>query len=144
MTSIFIGCGNSSFSTDLRNEGNFALFYSCLKKQNTFQSYGTLSFKIYIDFEVKLTDQYYSKTLRFKIAIFKLNLLIGWLNITNIDISLTGLQKLRSREKDSNFVQMDMSLMPFKDKTFDIVVEKVYKVISLLPPKSVDTPGLNV
>ena len=50
----------------------------------------------------------------------------GWANITNIDISLTGLQKLRRREKDSNYILMDMSLMPFKDKTFDVVLEKVY------------------
>jgi len=50
----------------------------------------------------------------------------GWENITNIDISLTGLQKLRRRERDSNYVLMDMSIMPFKDKAFDIVVEKVY------------------
>ncbi|XP_023330813.1 methyltransferase-like protein 13 isoform X2 [Eurytemora carolleeae] len=63
-----LGCGNSSFSTDLRNE--------------------------------------------------------GWENITNIDISLTGLQKLRRRERDSNYVLMDMSIMSFKDKAFDIVVEK--------------------
>ena len=66
--SIFSGCGNSSFSTELSNA--------------------------------------------------------GWTNITNLDISLNGLKTLKQREPKSEYLLMDMTRMPLKDASYDIVIEK--------------------
>jgi len=65
---LHIGCGNSSFSTELRSQ--------------------------------------------------------GWSNITNIDISINGLNKLKEREKSSEYILMDMTCMPLRDNSYDIILEK--------------------
>ena len=41
-----------------------------------------------------------------------------------MDISLNGLKKLREREPHSEFLLMDMTRMPIRDHTYDIVIEK--------------------
>ena len=41
-----------------------------------------------------------------------------------MDISLNGLKKLREREPHSEFFLMDMTRMPIRDHTYDIVIEK--------------------
>eukprot|EP00088_Acartia_fossae_P070224 TRINITY_DN9343_c0_g1_i2.p1 TRINITY_DN9343_c0_g1~~TRINITY_DN9343_c0_g1_i2.p1 ORF type:complete len:254 (+),score=36.15 TRINITY_DN9343_c0_g1_i2:170-931(+) len=48
----------------------------------------------------------------------------GWTNITNLDISLNGLKTLKQREPKSEYLLMDMTRMPLKDASYDIVIEK--------------------
>ena len=41
-----------------------------------------------------------------------------------MDISLNGLNKLREREPHSDYLLMDMTRMPIRDHSYDIVIEK--------------------
>ena len=55
------------------------------------------------------------------------HIISGWRNITNIDISANGLKRLQARDRQSSYLIMDMTKMPLKDHSFDIIIEKVNK-----------------
>jgi ubiquinone/menaquinone biosynthesis C-methylase UbiE len=50
---------------------------------------------------------------------------VGWRNVTNIDISTVVLHNMRNQEaRPQTYIAMDMTRMPFRDHSFDIVIEK--------------------
>ena len=50
---------------------------------------------------------------------------MGWSNVTNIDISTVVLHNMRNQEaRPQTYIAMDMTRMPFRDRSFDIVIEK--------------------
>ena len=50
---------------------------------------------------------------------------VGWRNVTNIDISTVVLRNMKNQDKTAQtYLAMDMTNMPFRDQSFDIVIEK--------------------
>ena len=50
---------------------------------------------------------------------------VGWWNVTNIDISTVVLHNMKNQDQASQtYLAMDMTNMPFRDQSFDIVIEK--------------------
>jgi ubiquinone/menaquinone biosynthesis C-methylase UbiE len=58
---------------------------------------------------------------------------VGWSNVTNIDISTVVLHNMRSQEaRQQTYIAMDMTRMPFRDSSFDIVIEKAGLALTFL------------
>ncbi len=56
---------------------------------------------------------------------------VGWSNVTNIDISTVVLHNMRSQEaRPQTYIAMDMTRMPFRDRSFDIVIEKAGQALT--------------